>query len=461
MPEEKRRQKANEAIRAYGRLAGILNCYRWRRWLEDMAFPHADPDTYNYVRDRVDHDPRLKTEFIRPMMAKLGEIMEKAGIEGRVEITVNGYWQAWQKMRRLARSRKSSMETFSALNDLISFRLIVESNLERDCYLLLGDVNRFLGSYIDQNRFDDYIACPQNGYKALQVTAWYPDCGAFEVAITTDQMEGENLWGIIYRIKNNLDINQYRAIEILTPTGGARFLPENSTVLDAVASIQQEFLLDKISSVEVNGKMARLSDKVQAGDIVEVITSGHRLKPSQEWLNFCNDSTARVLRMVLDTQSLIVAAETGHKIIKEVLNQRGILELKDVDALHKDKIDNLLARLACASIEDIYVAIGSGAIRLIDFEKSLDDAGICQDMLGWSSILLVADKRYNRPGVLSQLAGIVSESGGNILRSVNNTLPNGGFLLRIVIGSLDLKQKSSLKDTLLHSGIVFSQMELV
>ena len=33
MTPEKQRQKATEAIRAYGKLAGILNCYRWRRWL--------------------------------------------------------------------------------------------------------------------------------------------------------------------------------------------------------------------------------------------------------------------------------------------------------------------------------------------------------------------------------------------------------------------------------------------
>jgi len=39
MPSAKQWQKATEAIRAYGKLAGILNCYRWRRWIEDMAFP--------------------------------------------------------------------------------------------------------------------------------------------------------------------------------------------------------------------------------------------------------------------------------------------------------------------------------------------------------------------------------------------------------------------------------------
>jgi len=74
------------------------------------------------------------------------------------------------------------------------------------------------------------------------------------VAIATEEMEGENQWGVVYAIKHNLDISSYSPVEILTPTGGARFLPEGSTVLDAVASIQQELLLDKIQFVRVNGQ---------------------------------------------------------------------------------------------------------------------------------------------------------------------------------------------------------------
>ena len=120
------------------------------------------------------------------------------------------------------------------------------------CYQLLAAVNRFYGPYLDHNRFDDYIACPQNGYRALQVTAWMPEYGAIEVAIMTAEMEGENEWGIVYALNNGKDTSEYRPIEIFTPSGGARFLPEGATVLDAVASIQQEFLLDKISAVEVN-----------------------------------------------------------------------------------------------------------------------------------------------------------------------------------------------------------------
>ena len=175
---------------------------------------------------------------------------------------------------------------------------------------LIGRGNRFFGSSLDQNRFDDYIACPQNGYRAIQVTAWMPDLGAIEVAIATEEMEGENRWGIIYALKNNKDISRYRPVEIFTPTGGARFLPEGSSVLDAVGSIQQEFLLDKISAVEVNGNLAKLSDRVNPGDVVEVITSEKRLTGTRNGY-ICDPNTARLLRSVLALEDLNIRQSRG------------------------------------------------------------------------------------------------------------------------------------------------------
>ncbi|NPV75854.1 MAG: HD domain-containing protein [Anaerolineae bacterium] len=461
MPKSKRVQKATEAIRAYGKLAGILNCYRWRCWLEDTAFPHAEPDTYQFIREKIDQDPRMDPAFINPMMEQLAQVMDKAGIPGEIRITVNGYWQAWQKLRRLARARKASISDFSALNDLISFRMVVHSKNERDCYLLLADVNRYFGNYLDQDRFDDYIACPQNGYRALQVTTWLPDYGAVEVAIATEEMEGENLWGVVYAINNKKDISYYRPIEILTPTGGARFLPEGSSVLDAVASIQQEFLLDKISAVKVNDQLARLSDKVKPGDIVEVVTSGSRLTPTQEWLNFANDTTARLLRVVLATESLKKAADLGREQIKPLLSNKGILALEDVRVLEQDKFDNLMEQLGSANLDDLFAAIGGGAIQLAEVDRALTQLGISKEMLNWTTVLLRGDSKANRPGVLAQLAGLVSEVGGNIVRSVNDTPPDGGFNIRLVIKNLNAEKQAKLKKAYESCGIQFEVLELV
>lgn len=460
MSPEKQRQKATEAIRAYGKLAGILNCYRWRRWLEDMAFPYAEPDSFRFVQPQIDADPRLELPFINQMMADLGSLMEAEGVEGKVKIIVNGYWQAWQKLRRMARDRRTSLKDFSAVNDIISFRMLVSSLNVADCYRLLASVNRLFNRNLDHSRFDDYIASPQHGYQALQVTAWLPGIGAIEVAIATEDMEGENLWGVVYALENGKEITQYKPVQIFTPTGGTRFLPDGSTVLDAVASIQ-DFLLDKISRVEVNGEPRQLNDLVQPGDVVEVITHGKRIVPSEDWLQFSNLSTNRQLRSVLVTAALKQAAEKGRELLRPLLVAQGIVDLEDVLIQERVKFENLLSAVSAASLDDLYSALGGGTIRLADMQDALEDAGISRSVLGWSTINIVGPSNTNKPGVLAHLAGLVSRFGGNILRTVNNTFSDGSFTLRWVIQGLDQTAKDDLLQLFLDCEIDLTQVEIV
>lgn len=460
MPPEKRQKKAEEAIRAYGKLAGILNCYTWRRWLEDTAFPFYDPESFEMVRTKVDQDQRLHPDFINSIFRQLAAIMEKENISGRVEIIVNGYWQSWQNLRQLARLREASLNSFSAVNDLVSFRMVLDGDNENQCYLLLGAINRYFGPYIDQSKFQDYIANPKNGYRALQATAWNDELGAFELAIATEDMEGENRWGIVYAINQNKDISSYRPVEILTPTGGARFLPDGSSVLDAVASIQREFLLDKISAVNVNGKLVRLSDQVHPGDVVEVITQGPRISPTEDWLKFSNISTANMLRSVLAIEGLRRSAEVGRKLVKDLLAHRGLMTMEDVRALESDKVVNLLEQVSCASLEDFYSAVGGGAVRLGEVSAALDKLGISKELLGWTTINIAAGKELHRPGVLAYIARIVFEHGGNILRSVNDTLPDGGFSLRIVAKSIPPDQIAELAKAFMNGEHHFNIVEI-
>ncbi len=461
MSVQKQYQKATEAIRAYGKLAGILNCYRWRRWLEDMAFPFAEPDVFEFVKRQIDQDPRLDLDFINKMLLQLKDLMEEEGIPGRVGIIVNGYWQSWQKLRRMAKERRTSLDDFMPVNDIVSFRMLVDDDSdESDCYRLLSRVNRLFSRNLDQGRFDDYIASPQHGYQALQVTTWVPNRGAVEIAIATEEMEGENLWGIVYALQHGKHITQYKPVQIFTPTGGTRFLPNDSTVLDAVAAIQ-DYLLDKINRVEVNGEERSLNEPISPGDVVEVITHGQRMVPTEDWLAFCNLSTARMLRSVLVTVALKHTAEKGREVIKPVLSPRGIMDLEDVQIQEKVKFENLLSALAAANLDDLYSALGGGAITLEDLENALDEAGVSKPVLGWTSINIIGSANTNKPGVLAQLANLVSSFGGNILRTVNNTFSDGSFTLRWVIQGIDESQKPALLEGFLNCDIELLKVEIV
>lgn len=460
MPRSKQWQKASEAIRAYGKLAGILNCYRWRRWIEDMAFPYAEPEAFRYVQQKIDSDPRLHLNFIRYYLNELARIMEAEGIAGSVRFTVNGYWQAWDKLQRMARARRTSLEDFSAVNDIVSFRMIVRENDENACYRLFAKVNKYFSKNLDQDRFDDYIASPQNGYRALQVTIWMPGCGAVEVAITTEEMEGENTWGVVYAINNDKDLSKYRPVQILTPYGGTRFLQEGSTVLDGVSAIQ-EFFLDKINKVIVNGEERHLYDELHPGDVVEVITGGEIKVPNPDWLNHCNITTARRLRIVLAMEALKESSRIGVEMIHGELAERGILDLKDVQALDKNRIEAMLGLLACASIDDLYSAVGGKSIHLDELRNALDMVGISKNALQWSTIEVAGSNATNRPGFLAYIAGMVSDSGGNIIRTINNTSPDGSFYLRLVLAGLKDETKARLSELFRQSKFPLDKVEIV
>jgi (p)ppGpp synthase/HD superfamily hydrolase len=273
-------------------------------------------------------------------------------------------------------------------------------------------------------------------------------------------MEGENLWGVVYALQNKKPITQYRPVQIFTPTGGTRFLPDNSTVLDAVASIQ-DFLMDKINRVEVNNELRALDAQVFPGDVVEVITHGARIVPSEEWLKFCNLKTARVLRSVLIMAELKQMAAEGRRKLKPLLKKRGIVDLEDVQVQERNKFENLLSTLAAASLDDIYSALGGGAILEADIEEALDEVGISKEVLGWTTINIVGPSQTNRPGVLASLASLVSGFGGNIIRTVNNTFQDGSFTLRWVIDGVNEEKKQDLLQAFLTSEIHLTNVEIV
>lgn len=458
-PPAKQWAKANEAIRAYGKLAGILNCYRWRRWIEDMAFPYAEPDSFPIVKSKIDADPRLNINFIRYYLNELANIMNTEGIDGTVRFTVNGYWQAWDKLQRMARSHRTSLDDFSAVNDIVSFRMLISDPDEIACYRLLARVNKYFQRNLDQDRFDDYIASPQNGYKALQITAYLPGTGAVEIAIATEEMEGENTWGVIYALNNNKDISQYRPVQILTTYGGTRFLEEGSTVLDGVASIQ-EYYLDKIHKVLVNGEERHIYDSLNPGDVLEVVSAGPHKQPEPDWLNHCNPSTGRLLRNVLARVNLKAASKLGRQKIHPLLVQRGILDLSDVASLDSNRLESMLGLLACANLDDLYAAIGGGSIFLNEFENAMDLVGISSSSLRWTSVQIYGNNSSNRPGGLAYFAGLVSDAGGNILRTVNTTTKNGDFHVRMVLNALNPSQKETLHKLFFDSRFPLIEIEI-
>jgi (p)ppGpp synthase/HD superfamily hydrolase len=137
------------------------------------------------------------------------------------------------------------------------------------------------------------------------------------------------------------------------------------------------------------------------------------------------------------------------------------LDLEDVEALYPERVDKLLEETGSANLDDLYSAIGSGAIRLKDLSEVLDLVEISKTGLNWTSINVFGAKMSNKPGVLARLAGMISDAGGNIVRSVNNTLPDGGFYLRLVLADVESSKLEKIRDSYRESGMEFEDIEIV
>ena len=96
--------------------------------------------------------------------------------------------------------------------------------------------------------------------------------------------------------------------------------------------------------------------------------------------------------------------------------------------------------LACANVDDLYAAIGESSVLLREFEDTLDLVGIQSTTRRWTSILITGSNKANRPGILASIAGLISKSSFNILRTVNHTFKDGTFQLRMVLPGLTDEQ---------------------
>jgi uncharacterized protein with ACT and thioredoxin-like domain len=91
----------------------------------------------------------------------------------------------------------------------------------------------------------------------------------------------------------------------------------------------------------------------------------------------------------------------------------------------------------------------------------MDLVEISKNSLNWTTVNIIGTEKSNRPGVLAILAGLISDAGGNIVRSVNNTLPNGGFYLRLVLADLDSEKLEHIREAYWNSGFEFETIEIV
>jgi GTP pyrophosphokinase len=220
--------------------------------------------------------------------------------------------------------------------DLAAVRVIVPTIA--DCYETLGIVHKKYHPLV--GRIKDYISLPKpNGYQSIHTTVFGPEGRILEVQIRTKKMDDEAEFGIAshwiyseqekrgwkrYFVKDKSKkpekeitwINQLREwqgelgkddeefiaglkidflknrIFAFTPKGDIINLPEGATPVDFAYMIHSE-IGNRTMGAKADRKIVPLSYKVQNGQVIEILTSKEKKKPSQDWLNFVKTSNAK------------------------------------------------------------------------------------------------------------------------------------------------------------------------
>ncbi len=363
VPKEKQKRIAQETLEIYVPVAHRLGMGRFRKELEELAFPYVYPDEYKKVKKIAQPVLKHAPEIIEKLRKTLQKRLAEIGITNfKTSSRVKSTYSLFRKLER----RNWDID---AIHDLLAIRVIVPS--VEECYRTLGIVHELWRPL--PHRVKDFIAFPKpNGYQSLHTTVIAHDRTIIEVQIRTETMHRESEFGVashlVYKDTQGGDKSataQYRtwvtslipslfhpfrrrpktdATSVSSiPTENKERVPawiqeiadahQESTNTDTfVSDLRQDFFSHRvfiftpegdvidlpigaspidfayaihtdignhIAGAKVNHKLVQFDTPLKNGDIVEIITKPSSA-PTRKWLAFAKTSLAqRRIRLAL------------------------------------------------------------------------------------------------------------------------------------------------------------------
>lgn len=343
VPERKRRRIALETLEIYTPIADRLGMGLMKRDLEDLSFPHVDPDAYKHTLEVMKQKSKESEDGLKKIQRTLRKELAKGDItDFQTELRVKGLYSLYQKLER---KEKDITKIF----DIAAIRIIVKDL--GDCYAALGIVHNLFKPI--PGKIKDYIAFPKpNGYQSLHTTVMTGSAGIVEVQIRTEEMHRHAKYGIASHISYKElgsenrktfeafaktwmrdfgskvpekegktkegktpqwvsalaeaqatlsesdefmrgvkeDITSHRVF-VFTPQGDVIDLPIDSSPIDFAYAIHSD-IGDHLAGAKVNGKLVSLDTALKNGDRVEIMTRKNST-PTEKWLEMAKTSLAR------------------------------------------------------------------------------------------------------------------------------------------------------------------------
>jgi guanosine-3',5'-bis(diphosphate) 3'-pyrophosphohydrolase len=454
-PPEARRRTAEETLDIYAPLAARMGMHAMREELEDLAFRELNPEAHKVITERLEALAERSSGWISEIEEQLTRKLGDRGINVKVLGRRKRPYSIWRKMERKAVG-------FEQLSDIFGFRVVVRTIAE--CYQALGIVHTSWP--VVPGRFKDYISTPkQNDYRSIHTTVIGPGKQRVELQVRTRDMAQIAEYGIAAHAlyKDNVgsptemlsrESNAYawlrRTIELLaegsnpeeflehtklelfqdqvfafTPKGKLIALPRGATPIDFAYAVHTD-VGNMAIGAKINGKIGPLSSALQNGDEVQILTSKAQTAPPAAWESIVVTGKARAaIRRATREAVRSQYSEFGRRIV-ERLCQRAKFEYSD------EKLEGALHRLARASIDDVFSAVGRSEMRAADVVRAMypdyKDERVApvvpKEESGWFGLTWGKAMKFKLPGG--------GENGAAIpIRGINTDLPvriapNGG-----------------------------------
>jgi GTP pyrophosphokinase len=333
LPPEKAQRIALESLEIYAPIAQRLGMSKLQERLENLSFPYAYPNEYKVLVSQVKQAYTTRQEILAKIEHNLQNVLKAENINyGRLYGRAKKYYSLYKKL--------GEGKTLDKVYDLIALRIITPDLAT--CYQVFAVIQ----SYFEPlpNRVKDYIASPKdNGYQSIHNTVKDIETGTiFEVQIRTEEMHEYCEYGVAshwaYKQKSSvdkhsfIDTDRFKWIQdlvnlgkeplteeeylqhvkldlfqdqifVMTPKGDAIRLLQGSTALDFAFRIHQAIGKHAVLA-KVNGSPVKLSESLNNGDVVEIITD-KKQKPHRDWLNMVRTgSAARAIRNDLRKQGV-------------------------------------------------------------------------------------------------------------------------------------------------------------
>jgi GTP diphosphokinase / guanosine-3',5'-bis(diphosphate) 3'-diphosphatase len=311
LPKKKQILYAKNIMRIYGPLAEYVGLHYFKKRLEDIAFQILYPKEAENIRKIFEEKEKDEIKALNLVKNEIERILKinnlnNVVVEGRIKSLYSTY------------SKIKVKGDGYRVKDRVAIRVLTDNLVE--CYTILGLLHAKYRSLPDE--FEDYISTPKvNGYRSIQTTIAWKDGLTVEIQIKTKEMHEFNEFGpashIAYKTgkeggagkgmewvkdlvkwqKGDDNINNYRLevlinyIYVFTPKGDTIQLPKGSSALDFAYKVHTS-IGDRCMGVKINGKMGKIDDSLETGDLVEILLS-KKLNVNKNWLNSVKTTTAR------------------------------------------------------------------------------------------------------------------------------------------------------------------------